>query len=129
MPIAVNRSHIDQFNHVNNEVYITWLMKAATEHSESLGYSLERFVTDGAAFIVRRHEIDYLAPVLLGEELVLETWVPDMIGVRTTREYRMTRASDQKVVLEAKTLWVYVSLKTGRPTEIPIELKNLFVTT
>ena len=126
LPILVKEDDIDQFKHVNNEVYITWLMCAATAHSESLGYSLQKYLDDGAAFVVRRHEIDYLAPVLLGEQLTLETWVPEMLGLKTTREYRMIRSRDQKVVLNAKTLWVYVNLKTGRPQAIPQELLDVF---
>ncbi len=126
MPIKVSQNDIDEFKHVNNEVYITWLMQGATKHSDSLGYSLQKFISDGAGFVVRRHEIDYLAPVLLAEELLLETWVSAMEGVKTTREYCIIRTHDQKKVLSAKTFWVYVNLKTGRPTPIPGELIRVF---
>lgn len=60
--IKVSSEHIDILNHVNNEVYIKWLLEAATAHSESLGYSLTKFLADDGCFVVRRHEIDYLAP-------------------------------------------------------------------
>lgn len=128
LPIHVTDKHIDQFKHVNNEVYITWMMQAATAHSASFGYPLEKYVQDGAAFVVRRHEIDYLAPVVLGEDLILQTWVTEMSVVKTLREFKLIRSRDQKLVLQAKTFWAYVSLTTGRPTTIPQELHDVFVT-
>lgn len=122
----VEQKDIDEFNHVNNEVYLTWLLRAATEHSNQLGYSLEKYVSDGAAFVVRRHELDYLAPAFLAEELVLETWVSDMAGIKSTREYQILRQKDRKIILKAKTLWVYVSLQTGKPVAIPETLIQAF---
>jgi acyl-CoA thioester hydrolase len=124
--IKVGTQDIDVFQHVNNEVYLTWLLQAATKHSEQLGYSLQKYIDDGAGFVVRRHEMDYLAPAFLNEELVLETWVTEMSGIKSTREYELSRANDQKVILKAKTLWIYVSLLTGKPVTIPPELLNVF---
>jgi len=124
--IKVCEIHIDEFKHVNNEIYLTWLLKAATKHSAVLGYSLQKYVDDGAAFVVRRHELDYLAPAFLEDELVVETWIAEMSGFRTTRGYRIVRKHDQKIILQAKTFWVYVSLSSGRPLKIPKELIGVF---
>ena len=127
-PIKVTEEHIDQFKHVNNEVYVSWIMQASNAHSESFGYNLQKYVEDGAAFVVRRHEIDYLAPVVLGEDIIVETWVPEMSVVKTIREFRITRTRDKKVVLQAKTTFAYVSLTTGRPITIPQKLHDVFAT-
>lgn len=124
--IKVGPQDIDEFRHVNNEVYLTWLLHSATAHSAQLGYSLQKYIEDGAAFVVRRHEIDYLAPAFLDEELILETWVSEMSGIKSTREYQLSRLSDEKIILKAKTLWVYVSLSTGKPVLIPPALLDVF---
>jgi acyl-CoA thioester hydrolase len=127
--IKVGPQDIDEFEHVNNEVYLTWLLKAAIAHSTELGYSMRKYMDDGAGFVVRRHEIDYLAPAFLNEELSVETWVSEMSGVKTTREYQLSRGRDEKIILTAKTLWIYVSLTTGKPTLIPPELLQVFLST
>jgi len=121
-PIKVNASHIDRLNHVNNEVYLKWLLEAASAHSSSLGYGMERYLKEGACFVVRRHEIEYLASAYLDEELVVETWIKDIAGARSTRGYRIKRVKDQKELITAQTLWVYISMKTGRPLEIPAHM-------
>ncbi len=118
-PITVNEKHIDSLKHVNNEVYLRWLLEAAGAHSTSLGFGMDKFLSDGACFVVRRHEIDYLAPAFLGEELVVETWIHEIKTAKSTRAYRIRRLSDDKILLTAQTLWVYISLATGKPIEIP----------
>lgn len=118
-PLTVQPKDIDSLGHVNNEVYLRWLLQAAEAHSASLGYTMESFLSSGQCFVVRRHELDYLLPAFLGEELVIETWIKDLGAAKSTRVYRLKRLSDGKVLMNAQTLWVYVDLKSGRPTEIP----------
>lgn len=126
-PLTVQASDIDALKHVNNEVYLRWLLQAASAHSVSLGYGMEKFLSDGACFVVRRHEIEYLASAYLGEELVVETWVKDMEAVRSKRAYRIRRLRDDKVIVTAETLWVYINMTTGRPTEIPASMQEAYL--
>jgi len=121
-PLTVAASEIDSLKHVNNEVYLKWLVEAAVAHSESLGYTIETFLAGGAAFVVRRHEIDYLLPAYLGGELVVQTWLETMETVRSVRCYQIVRKNDGKTLVQGKTLWVYIDLKSGRPKPIPEEM-------
>jgi len=126
-PLTVQPEDIDALKHVNNEVYLRWLLQAASAHSVSLGYGMDKFLSDGACFVVRRHEIEYLASAYMGEELVVETWVKDMEAVRSKRAYRIRRPKDGKVLVTAETLWVYINMKTGRPTEIPASMQEAYL--
>ena len=124
--IKVSHQDIDELNHVNNEVYLKWILKAATAHSQSLGYGIQKFLDAGAVFVVRRHELEYLYPAFLNEELVVETWLSTFEIMKTIRECQIKRKSDDKVILKAKTLWVYIDLKTGRPKQIPQEMLETY---
>ncbi len=126
-PLKVQASDIDALKHVNNEVYLRWLLQAASAHSVSLGYGLEKFLSDGACFVVRRHEIEYLASAYMNEDLIVETWVKDMEAVRSKRAYRIRRIKDEKVLVTAETLWVYIDMKTGRPIEIPASMREAYL--
>ena len=116
LPIIIEPTDIDQLQHVNNEVYLRWLMQAASAHSKAAGFGMEYFVRTKKAFVVRRHEIDYLLPALMGDELLIRTWIDSFKGARSNRRYELWRGH-QKLV-EANTLWVYIDLNTGRPIEI-----------
>ena len=128
--ITVNNDHIDALKHVNNEIYIKWLMESAGAHSSACGLTLERYLTSGACFVVRKHEVDYLAPAYFGEKLIVETWIKNIQAKKSTRAYQIIREHDNTIVVTAETLWVCVDLKTGRPTEIPqivIDAFNLVI--
>ncbi len=119
--ITVQPSDIDGLNHVNNLVYLKWMIETAVAHSKSLGYDLEKFKSLGGMFVVRRHEIDYLAPTFLGDEITAHTWLSSMSGKTCYREYEMVRASDSKVVSRGKTLWFFINLE-GKPVTMPEQI-------
>jgi len=123
---AVQATDIDTLGHVNNEVYLRWLIEAAVAHSSFVGYSLEKFLEIQAAFVVRRHELDYLLPTFVEDRLRIETWTDEMDGSRALRHYEIFNEKNNKMILKGQTMWVFVSLQNGRPTKIPSEVIAAF---
>lgn len=122
----IESSDIDQFGHVNNEVYLRWLLEAASAHSASLGYNMEAFVQMGAGFVVRKHELEYLLPVFLDDILKIETWTESFDKFSGFRSYKIINDKTGKTVLTGKTKFVFVDLKKGRPIEIPESIIQAF---
>lgn len=110
---------VDALGHVNNIVYVRWVQDVAVAHSDAAGWDLEAYRREGAVFVVRRHEVEYLRPAYEGDRLVLKTWVADWKGASSWRETRVLRASDEQEVVRARTLWAFVDAKSGRPRRIP----------
>ena len=110
---------IDGLGHVNNQVYLDWFMDAATRHSAAVGWEVGRMLGLGEGWVVRRHEIDYLQPVLPGETVIMRTWVESAERASSVRHYELSRASDGKMVCSGLTVWVWINFKTGRPSRIP----------
>ena len=77
LPITPTIADIDELGHVSNLVYLRWVLEIATAHSRSVGWDHPEYRALGAVFVVRRHEIDYVAQVKEGDSLVGETWVED----------------------------------------------------
>jgi acyl-CoA thioester hydrolase len=124
--LCVQQKDIDSLGHVNNEVYLRWLIEAATAHSDSLGFHLSRYIEMGQVFVVRRHELEYLLPTYLNEDLIVETWAEKFEGARANRQYKIIRTRDSKVILTGKTLWVYIDMKTGRPMNVPENIQQAY---
>jgi acyl-CoA thioester hydrolase len=124
MPIVATADDIDELGHVSNVVYVRWILDVAMGHSRSLGWDHARYRELGAIFIVRRHEIDYVAQVREGEQLVGETWVPSWKLASCTRMTELRRG--EQVVARGATTWAMIALASGRPTKIPDELRALF---
>ena len=110
---------IDGLGHVNNQVYLDWFMSAATKHSALAGWPVDKMITAGEGWVVRRHEIDYLAPVLPGDKVRMRTWVETAERASSERQYELVRVADGKLVCRGSTIWVWINFKTGRPTRIP----------
>jgi acyl-CoA thioester hydrolase len=124
IPIDPTAADIDELGHVSNLVYLRWVMDVAMAHSRAVGWDWARYRALGAAFMVRRHEIDYVAQVTLGDTLRAETWVDSWRAASCIRKTELSR--DGKIVARAATTWALIGLTSGRPQRIPDELAALF---
>lgn len=124
--IVVADAHIDRFGHANNVAVLGWIQDVAEAHSTAVGFALSTYERLGAAFVVRRHEIDYLRPSVLGEELSIRTWVPNAKRISCNRSTEITSVKDGQVVARANTTWVFAELATLRPVRIPNEVRFAF---
>lgn len=111
---TVKPADIDQFNHVNNVVYLQWVQEAATKHWSKL---IENKDFVGYFWVVGRHEIDYIRPAFLNDELVIKTWIGKTEGTHSIRHVEMYK--DNKVIAKTKTTWRLLDAKTYKPTPIP----------
>jgi acyl-CoA thioester hydrolase len=116
---------IDPLGHVNNVSYVRWIQDIAIAHSSALGLDFAEYGRLGAIFVVRRHEIDYLRPVLEGDAVEAYTWIASVMAAKCIRMTELRRGSDPDLVAKANTVWGYVDLKTGRPTRIPERVKDV----
>ena len=76
----------------------------------------------GNRIVVRRHEIDYIRPALLGDSIELTTWIEKWRGASSVRCTSITRAADGEELARSKTTWVMVHAAGGRPCRIPATL-------
>jgi acyl-CoA thioester hydrolase len=125
--MIVPKSAIDANDHVNNVFYIQWMQDAATAHSTYLGFTPEFYEVSEGTWVARSHYIEYLKPSFLGDEIVIQTWISSIKRSISNREYAFFRKSDKALLAKAKTVWIYINIKSGRPIAIPKELLEKYV--
>lgn len=125
--LKVKEDAIDENLHVNNVAYIQWMQDAAIAHSNELGLSVYGYVASGQSWVARSHYIEYLKPAFLDDEIVVQTWVTQIKRTTSNRAYAFFRKSDKTLLATAKTLWVYIDIKNGRPIAIPKELLEKYI--
>jgi len=101
------------------------VLEVAMEHSRARGWDYPDYKTLGAVFMVRRHEIDYLGQVTVGQTLSAETWVDEWRAASCIRKTELIL--DGKVVTRAATTWAFISLGSGRPIRIPDAMRDVFI--
>ena len=111
---------LDERAHVNNVVYVQWVQDAAAAHWSTLAPEGAR---DELAWVALRHEIDYLKPALLGDEIAITTWVGVAEGLSFERFTEMHRRSDHVLLARARTLWCPVDARTGKPRRVSAEVR------
>lgn len=124
--IRVRHHEMDALGHVNNACYQHYLEQAGIEHSEHLGFRVDRYRELGGLFVMRRIEIDYLRPAIAGDILAITTWLEKMRGPRAIRGYEIRKQGEEDLVVTAEVLWVWVDVKTMRPKAIPPEILSAF---
>lgn len=126
--LIVGPGHLDEFGHTNNVVYLAWLQEVAWAHSQSLGLDMRDYQRIGAGCVARRHELDYLAPTFAGDVLHVATWIAENAGrLDMWRAYQIVRARDGRTVLRARTQWICVDLRTGKPRRQPPEFVTAYL--
>ncbi len=117
---------IDRLGHVNNLVYLGWMIEAALAHSAVQGWPTERYERLGQVWVVRSHQIKYLSPAFLDDKVVIRTWVAGMKRASSVRQYKIVRAGDDALLASASTEWAFVDLASGTLKRIPPEVIESF---
>jgi len=123
---TVQPADIDQLGHVNNTVYLKYMEETALAHSTHLGLGVDDYLRIGYAMVAREHHLTYLWPLLVGEEVEMETWLEHRDVLSSHRYYRFRRVVDQKLAFEGYTRWVCMELATGRPRRMPEEFRRAY---
>jgi acyl-CoA thioester hydrolase len=126
---SIPEDAIDELGHVGNLKYIAWMQDIAIQHSSAKGWPVERYLENGAVWVVRSHFVSYVRPAFAGEIITLQTWVAGFRQRSSSRRYLVRRTDDQRVLVEAETVWAYVDRRSGRPQRIPDELRTAFEVT
>jgi acyl-CoA thioester hydrolase len=124
--LTVEPKDIDFNGHVSNIIYLSWMIDAATKHSESVGFGYKECLKYGGTWVAKSHTIEYKKPSFEEDELIMETWVEEIGKILSTRHYVLTRISDHATICEGKTEWVFVDTKKMRPMKIPLEMREGF---
>ena len=123
--LTVAPEDVDELQHVNNLVYLRWVQEAAVAHSAAVGLGLAEYRALGAVFVVRRHEIDYLRSLAVGDEVEVETRVVAISAASSERRTTI-RKKGGEVAARAVTKWAFIDVGGGRPARIPDEVRRRF---
>ena len=128
--LEVLAADIDAYDHVNNSVYLAWLDRAAWSHSGTLGLSLEQCVAMRRGMAAHRTEIDYLKAALLGDRVLVGTWILNTDSkLRVERRFQIRRATDGETLSRARIDYVCINLDSGRAVRMPDSFRNAYVVT
>ncbi len=121
--INVTKSDIDELGHVNNIVYLRWVQEVAIAHWKAAATAVQ---LENILWVVRRHEIEYKQAARFGDDIIAGTWVGGASELIFERHTEILRSSDRKLLAKARTLWIPINSKTGRPIRVDADVRKRF---
>ncbi|WP_428740274.1 acyl-CoA thioesterase [Tenacibaculum sp.] len=118
----VTSDEIDEYNHVNNVVYVQWMQNISDAHWKELSKNVTNL--DYVWFVIR-HEVDYKNQAVLGDEITLRTWVGKTEGIKSVRHFEMYRG--ETLLVKSQTTFCLLDATTKKPRRITKEVTNLLL--
>jgi acyl-CoA thioester hydrolase len=112
---------LDPAQHVNNAMYLAYLVETAWRFGEVVNWAWERISKDGFGVVARSHQIEYRQPAVYGDELEISTWLSGVRRSTIHRHYMIRRPADGALVARANSLYVCIDLATGGARRIPAD--------
>lgn len=121
--ITVSQDDLDNLNHVNNVRYVQWVQDVAEKHWNE--NATPQMLSD-YFWILLKHNIEYKNPAVLGDEILLKTYIKESGGVTCVRMVEIFNKNTNKLLAVSETKWCLVSQKNMRPSRITDEIRLLF---
>ncbi|CAM1333395.1 acyl-CoA thioesterase [Tenacibaculum aestuariivivum] len=118
----VTKNEIDEYNHVNNVVYVQWMQEVSMDHWLLL---IKNVPTPDYVWFVIRHEIDYKGQGVLGDEITVKTWVGAIKGIKSVRHFEIYKKAT--LLVKSQTTFCLLDAKTQKPRRITKEVTNLLL--
>jgi acyl-CoA thioester hydrolase len=120
--IAIQPADIDHMGHVNNSVYLKWVQDAVVNYWNSVAPA------DAVAshlWVALKHEISYLRPTFLQDNVVAEVIAEKVEGARAYFTTVLRRGQD--VLSEVKSTWCCLDSSSLRPVRLAREIVGRFL--
>ncbi|MBC2845401.1 acyl-CoA thioesterase [Winogradskyella flava] len=121
--IVVSKDDLDQLNHVNNVRYVQWVQDIAEAHWLQ---NATNSILDNVFWVLVNHQIDYKSQAVLGDQLLVKTYVTRSEGITSERIVEFINKTTDKLIVKSITKWCLLSTKTKRPKRITPEIAKLF---
>lgn len=117
----------DAFGHLNNAAFIRYFINAREDHLRTFyGFNLyEHARNTQENWFVTRHEISYIRPAALGENVLIRTALIRVSDRDLTVEGAMYDAAGRKLKAVQWTTFRYVDLGRGRSIPHPSDVAAL----
>lgn len=121
-PIRVFYEDTDMGGVVYHANYLRYIERARSDWVRNLGNDQNAMREEGIVWVVRRVEAEYLAPARFDDELIVETEVTEISGVRLTMAQLVRRGETE--IFRASVTAVCIN-KAGKPIRLPAEIRAL----
>ncbi|MFN3137076.1 MAG: acyl-CoA thioesterase [Allomuricauda sp.] len=115
---------LDDLNHVNNIRYVEWIQEISKRH---WNHVTTKAIQQSLIWVVRNHNITYHKSAVLGNTMLINTYIAKNQGPISTRVVEIKNKETDELLVKAVTEWCLLDAKTFRPKRVPEEIQALFL--
>lgn len=112
----IRYSEIDHHRTITLPGIINYFQDCSTFQSEDIGYGVERFQTEGKAWVLSYWQVVVERYLKIGERVKVSTWATSFKGILAERNFQMVDESGQAVAY-ANSVWTFMDMQKGRPVK------------
>jgi acyl-CoA thioester hydrolase len=125
-PITVRYRDLDPQGHVNNAVYLTYLEAARIGYYQQVGiYHPDQTLLTG--MVVVRNEIDYLAPIQLGQKVWVSLGVERLGTKSITFAFQIAAEPERELLSRGKSVMVAYDNAAEQGITIPPDWREKII--
>ena len=121
-PVAIQHGDIDHMGHVNNAVYLKWVQEAVVDYWNSVAPPA---AVASHLWVAMKHEITYLRPTFLQDNVVAEVIAEKVEGARAF--FRTVLRRGDEVLIEISIFWCCLDAGTKRPARLARDIASRFI--
>ncbi|MDF0705945.1 MAG: acyl-ACP thioesterase domain-containing protein [Bacteroidota bacterium] len=117
-------SDLDELNHVNNIRYVEWIQDISKKHWTHVTTDK---IQESMVWVVRNHNITYHKSAILGNTILINTFIQSNKGPISTRVVEIKNKDTNELLVKGITEWCLLDAQTFRPKRVPEEVQTLFM--
>lgn len=121
--IVVEPADLDDLNHVNNVRYVQWIQDISKEHWQN---TAPKEIQEGSIWVVLTHYIEYKAPAVLNDPIIVSTYIEKSKGAISVRVVEMVHEITKDLLVRSSTEWCLLNKQTQKPMRISEDIKAIF---
>ena len=121
-PIEIEPADIDHMGHVNNAVYLKWVQEAVVDYWSSIAPPA---AVASHLWVALKHEITYLRPTFLQDNVVAEVIAEKVEGARAF--FRTVLRRGDEVLSEIRSCWCCLDAASLRPARLARDIAARFL--
>ncbi|MBS1722997.1 MAG: thioesterase family protein [Armatimonadetes bacterium] len=122
IPISVDPADIGEFGHASDESYLRYLDVVMKRAFAGLGWTLERFASEGCALVATRHELEFKQPARAGITLVAKLTLRSLRRTQLAGQCSFREFGSGHLVATVDSVWAWLDVRRNRPAMIPGEI-------
>jgi acyl-CoA thioester hydrolase len=123
--LSIYTFQIDFMKHVSNIVYIQWMEIGRTRLLEAIGMPVEKIAEQGFGPVLVESHIAYKKPLVIGDQVKVETWFSELAQASAWLEYRFYNGKGELAAI-GRQRGIFVDMVTGKPRRLSAEERPRF---